>query len=231
VNDPASSTSFNVLLPSSSSIAEFWPDSQQFVAMPHDLQRAILSQLGAIHTGYSLLLTLVTVVHSKIGKGAKSEHHLPWILDSLQVLWQHFRRWTTSSEKHLLHDKIMVLYLQLLESALFPNVSIKDHFSNSLKAAQALTSSLTELLQNLATSPASESNQIRLATTFARLRRTLKTPPADASASRRRQDGARSVILNDLETVVADFCQDTEHFSTLHRDLQVHNTRLNLALS
>jgi serine/threonine-protein kinase ATR len=225
VDDPASasSTPFSVLLPSSSSISEFWPESQQFVALPHDLQRAITSQLGAIHIGFSLLLALVDVVKSTNGKGASLEHHLPWVLDSLQALWQHFRRWTTSSEKRPFYDEITGLYLQLLDSALFPNISNPDRFSNSLKAAQALTGSLSELLQNSATSPVSESNQIRLATTFARLLRVLKLPSTTASASRRRQDGARGVILNDLETVVSAFCQDTNVFSSLHRDLQVRN--------
>jgi serine/threonine-protein kinase ATR len=227
-NDPASSpaTSFSVVLPSSGSIGEFWPESQQFVALPHDLQRTITSQLGAIHAGFSLILALVTVVQSKGGKSraAKLESHLPWVGDSLQTLWQHFRRWSTGSEKPLLYDEITILYLKLLESALFPTLSTEDHFPNSLRAAQALTSSLAELLQNLATSPASESNQIRLATSFARLRRILKLSPTSASGSRRRQAGARSVIVYDLEAAVAEFCQDTEQFSNLHRDLQVCNS-------
>jgi serine/threonine-protein kinase ATR len=220
-----------VLLPSSNSISEFWPESQQFVALPHDLQRAITSQLGATHTGFNLLLALVTVVQSKDGRCANREHHLPWIFDSLQALWEHFRRWSTSPEKRPFDDENTSLYLQLLESALFPTVSTPNHSSNPLKAAQVLTGSLAELLQNLVTSPVSESNQIRLATTFARLRRDLKVPLTNALVLSHRQDGARTVILNDVETIVAEFCQDTDNFSSLHRDLQVRNMHLGLALS
>src|SRR5437764_910988 len=68
VNEPTSSSpppSFNVALPSSSSISEFWPESQHFVALPHDLQRNITSQVGSIHIGFSLLLALVNFIQPR----------------------------------------------------------------------------------------------------------------------------------------------------------------------
>lgn len=226
VNDPASSspTSFNVALPSSSSISEFWPESQHFVALPHDLQRSITSQIGSIHIGFSLLLALVNVIQPR-GKAYATSialvHHLPWVVDSIQALWQHFRRWTTTSEKRLLYDEVMLIYLQLLETSLFPLATPEDRPSTSLKTAQALTSSLTELLDNLSTPPASEASQVRLASIFARLRSIVTSPSANTSTLRRRQDAIASFILQDLEKSIAMICQDMEHFSKFHKDLQV----------
>ncbi|KAF1947946.1 hypothetical protein EJ02DRAFT_429695 [Clathrospora elynae] len=226
VNGPAPSLalSFNVALPSSGSIGEFWPEIQKVVALPHDLQRAITSQLGAIHVGFSLLLALVGAIQSKGGKPTGPvvlEHHLPWVLDTIHELWQHFGRWTTSSDKRPLHDEIIALYLQLLGLVLFPSATPEDRFSDSLKAAQGLTNSLTELLDHLSTPLASESNQIRLASIFTRLCSVLKLPSTNASVPRSRQDATRSVVLTDLEAVVARFCQNVEQFSRLHRDLQL----------
>ncbi|KAF1837293.1 protein kinase rad3 [Decorospora gaudefroyi] len=226
VRDPASShaTAFRVTLPSSSSISEFWPESQQFVALPHDLQRSITSQLGAIYVGLSLILGLVTVSHLKTTESASlalSEHHLPWVQDSIQAFWQHFRRWTTSAENSPFSDEVTSLYLNLLEVAFFPATTVEDCSSTSLKAAQALITSLTELLETLSTYPTSEVNQRRLAIMFVRLRNNLKRPSIDTSLLRRRQNATRSVALDDVEAIVARSCQDEECFSNLCKDLQL----------
>ncbi|CAA9966791.1 Protein kinase rad3 [Pyrenophora teres f. maculata] len=224
-NDLASSPppSFHVALPSSSSISDFWPESQQFVALPHDLQRSITSQHGSIHVGFSLLLAFVNIIQprEKVSSSIMLTHHLPWVVDSVQALWQHFRCWTTTSEKRPLCDDIMLLYLQLLETALFPPIPPGDRPSTSLKTAQALTSSLDELLDKLSTPPASESNQVRLASLFTRLQSIVSSPPTNPSTSRRRQDTSVTFILQNVEKSVARTCQDVDHFSSFHKDLQL----------
>jgi serine/threonine-protein kinase ATR len=163
INDPSSALvpSFSVDLPSSRTIGEFWPESQQLVAQPHDLQRVVSSQLGAIYLGFSLLHACVDALSSKNGKStgpAILEHHQPWLQDSICDLWKHFRRWTTSSEKRPFHDEVTALYLQLLETAFSPTAASEDRFSKSFKSDQALASSLDELLENLPTSLVSEPN-------------------------------------------------------------------------
>jgi serine/threonine-protein kinase ATR len=233
VDDPASAPapSFNVALPSSTSIGEFWPESQQIIALPHDLQRTITSQLGAIHVGFCLLLSLVNVIQLQgsvsVTPGAL-DHHLPWIMDSAQALWKHFRRWTTSSEKRLFVDEITRVYLQLLEIRFLPALAPEYRSSASLKNAQALIVSLSELLNGLSSSPASEISQVRLAILFTHLRSILISSPTDVSTTRRRQDASRSIVLHDVEEVVASACQDVEQFSKLHKDLQVCTEHCNV---
>jgi serine/threonine-protein kinase ATR len=230
VNDPSSTLapSFSVTLPSSRNVGEFWPESQQTVALPHDLQQVVTSQLGAVYVGFSLLQACVNALSTKKGKiagFAALEHHQPWLQDSVCALWKHFRRWTTSSEKRPIHDEITTLYLDLLETAFFPTAAAEDGLPNSLKSGQALTSSLDELLENSSASSMSETNQIRLASMFARLCSVLKTLSAQPSISRRRLDATKTVMLNDTEAAVARACQNVEQFSQLHKDLQVRVRR------
>jgi serine/threonine-protein kinase ATR len=226
VEDPASAPvlSFNIALPSSSSIGKFWPDSQQIIALPHDLQRAITSQLGAIYIGFCLLLSLANVTQPQGRTPATPgvlDHNLLWIVDSFQALWKHFRRWTTSTENCLLSGEITLAYLQLLEILFLPTASPGDRCSAPLKNAQALIDSLSEFLDGLSSAPASEVGQVRLAIMFARLRNTLTLPSTNGSTSRRRQDTSRVITLNDVEEIVARACHDVEYFSKLHKDLQV----------
>jgi serine/threonine-protein kinase ATR len=226
VDDPTSAPapSFSVVLPSSSSIAEFWPESQQIIALPHDLQRTITSQLGAINVGFCLLLSVANVVQPQSRASVTSgalHRHLPWIMDSSQSLWKYFRRWTTSSARRLFFDEITLVYLQLLETLFLPAIAPGDRSSVSLKNAQALVCSLSELLDGLPSSPGSEIFQLRLAIIFSRLRSTLISSSTNVSTTRRRQDVSRSIVLHDVEEIVARTCQDVEHFSKLHKDLQV----------
>jgi serine/threonine-protein kinase ATR len=233
VDDLASVTapSFNIVLPSSSTIGDFWPDSQHIIALPHDLQRAITSQLGVIYAGLCILLTLANVAQPE-GRASVTpsvlNHYLPWIIDSVQALWKHFRRWTTSPEKRLLHDEITLAYLQLLEALFLPAAAPGDCSSTSLKNAQSLINSLGELLDSLPSAPASEVGQVQLAIIFTRLRNVLTSPCTDVSTIRRRQDTSRAIIVNDVEDIVARACQDAERFSQLHKDLQVRAEHHNI---
>jgi len=228
MDDPASAAvlSFNLLLPSSSSISDFWPDSQQIIALPHDLQRAVTSRLGAIHAGFCLLTTLARVAPPQgraLATPSSLDHHVPWIIDSAQDLWKHFRRWTATSERGILVNEITLAYLQLLETLFLPAGAPGDRSLESLKNAQSLINSLSDLVDGLSSAPelASEVIQVRLAIIFTRLRSVLTSPSTNDPTPRRRQNMSRSVILNDVEAIVARACQDAEHFSQLHKDLQV----------
>lgn len=114
----------------------------------------------------------------------------------------------------------MLLYLQLLETSLFPSTPPGDRPSTSPKTAQALIRSLDEFLDNLSTPPASEGNQVRLASIFTRLR-SIVSSSTNPSTSRRRQDTSVAFILQDVEKSVARTCQDVDHFSSFQKDLQV----------
>ena len=226
VNDPAASSDlrFYTALPSSSNIVEFWPECQHFVALPHDLQRIVTSQVAAIHIGFNLIFALVNSTQLKRGTStgpAAFENHQPWVLDSMLTMWQHFKRWTTGPNKHPLYDDIIALYLRLLEAIAFPKADPGDCFSNSPKATQALASSLSAFLEGSQISRLSEYNQIRLAACFTRLRGILSPSPSEASDFRCRQDIARTVTLKTLETSIARLCQQVEPFSCFHKDLQV----------
>ncbi|CAN9100906.1 unnamed protein product [Alternaria alternata] len=226
VDDPVSvpAPSFSVALPSSSNISVFWPESQQIIALPHDLQRTITSQLGAINVGFCLLLALANAIQPQeresVMPGAL-DHHLPWIIDSAQALWKYFRRWTTSSAKRPFSDEITLVYLQLLEILFLPSLAPGDRTCTSLKNAQALITSLREFVDGLPSLPASESSQVRLAIILTHLRSALVSSPENIPTIRRRQEASRTIVLHDVEEIIAKACRDVDHFSKLHKDLQL----------
>ncbi|KAL6169979.1 serine/threonine-protein kinase M1 [Exserohilum turcicum] len=217
-------SSFRLVLPPSSAINEAWPESQQFVALPHDLQRAMPSHHGAIHVGFCLLLAVANTIQRR-GKApvemAAMEHHLPWIMDSMQALWRHFRRWTISSGRRTIYDEVTLVYLELVESLFMPSVASENRSPVSLKMAQALSNSIAGLLESLATSPPAEAVQIRVASIFTRLRSILSSQLSDVSTPRRREDAGRYVVQNELEGCINRSFQDTENFTKLHKDLQL----------
>lgn len=226
VNDPTSmlASTFHVALPSSSIIGEFWPESQQSVALPHDLQRAVPSPLAAIYISLSILLAVTnagTLTDGRRAGPSSLEHHKPWIFDSTLKLWQYFRRWSTSSDKHMLRDETISIYLRLLETVIFPETSSEDDFSNSPKAAQAFADSLSSLITSASILSLSVPNQIRLASLITRLRNRLTVHAKSAPVVRPRQAINQSVILDDLEASITRTCHHVERFSRLDRDLQV----------
>lgn len=226
LQDPAAllKPNFSIALPSSSSIGTFWQESHQVVALPHDLQALITSKLTAIYIGFRLLLTLVRAVRPADQRRTSPpafEHQQPWILDSTIMLWRHFKRWSTSSEKQSFRDETVTLYLHLIEALALPTASRRDYFVNFPKAAQALTSSLSSFAENDSISVLSESNQIRLALLFTRLRSRLTSGPFEDQLHHGRQALGLAIMLNSLESIVAQLCQSTKRFSAIGKDMKV----------
>ncbi|KAH9872041.1 hypothetical protein J1614_006301 [Plenodomus biglobosus] len=215
---------FYIPLPSSSTISEFWTESQQFVALPHDLQAVLASPLVAIYVGLRLLLAIVSATCSENRKQAgpaSFEHEVLWAMDSTIILWQSFNRRTTASDKQSLRDEIVMLYLQLIEALTVSAAGPENYFSNSPKAAQALVKSLTSFIEQDSFLTVSESNQLQLASLFTRLRSSLLSLSSCTSVLQGRQVKNRPKTLEVLETSIARFCQSTELFSAVHKDLQV----------
>ncbi|USP73715.1 uncharacterized protein yc1106_00989 [Curvularia clavata] len=223
-SDSLPASSFSISLPPSSAINDFWPESQQFVALPHDLQRTIPSHHGAIYVGFCLLLAVLntTQPQSKAPLALVAlEHHLPWTADSIQAFWRYYKRWTIGSERHATHDSIMLVYIQLLE-ALFNRSSTPGSRSPvSLKIAETVTSSFTEILDATYAPLLSESVQTRVALALTRLRHSLTSQNIDNSTPERRPHASRHIIQSGLEESVAKLLQDVEHVTKLHKDLQL----------
>lgn len=222
VNDPTvPAQSFQLMLPTASCIATFWPASQQCVALPHELQKPIPSKIGAIYVGFSLLLVMINAAHWHQGKRKTPTnigHRLPWILDSCSELWKHLGRWTLNTDKRPLQDETVDLYMQLLEIATFPQEEPQGFCSFSQKRTQGLLSALSGLLDM---SSLSEGNQIRLASMLVRLQRALNDLPKPAIDITQRHNDPTLVVTEELGAAIAQVCRNAEKFSGLQRDLQV----------
>jgi serine/threonine-protein kinase ATR len=228
VSDPSlvRAQAFQITLPSPSGIGEFWPESQQLVALPHEFQRTISSQIGAVYIGFKLLLSFVHGARQQQGYGQGSttfEHHQPWILDTCLKLWRHFQRWTVGSDKPPFREETVSSYLQLLGAVAVPSGTSENCPSVSSKAAQTLIRGLSNLLEKpIFSTP----NQIQLASLLIRLRRTLSSPSKSTSTPGRRRFKPTSVIADDLGTRISELCHDAEKFSGLQKDLQVRVARI-----
>lgn len=151
------------------------------------------------------------------------EHHLPWIADNIQALWRYYRRWKIGSERHAVYDNIMLAYIQLLESLFNRSATPGPWSPVSLKIAQTLTSSFTELLDTTYAPSLSESVQIRMALALTRLRHGFTSQSIDNSTPERRPYKNRHIIQSGLEDSVARLLQDVEYATKLHKDLQVRD--------
>jgi serine/threonine-protein kinase ATR len=223
VSDPSvlQAQPFGIVLPSPGSIAEFWPESQQFVALPHELQRTISSHVGAIYIGLNLLLCSANGVRQQKTRCAGSatfDHHQPFILDTCNALWQHFRRWTTGSDKQSFYDETVNMFLEVLVAVAVPAVMSKDHPSGSSKGAHTLVQILSSLLEKLNLSAVTQS---RLASLLIRLRNIVDGHDEPHSTSDPQRPKLSSIVLADLEVGVGSLCHDAEKFLSLQRDLQV----------
>jgi serine/threonine-protein kinase ATR len=219
--------SFQSLLPSSSSIANFWPASQHAVALPHELQKTISSQIGAIYVGFNLLLALINAArwHQKKRTNTTNlEHWQPWVLDAGVTLWNHFGRWTLNANKQPLQDETVSLYLQWLGAAAFPQEVPEDFSPSSQKSTQTLLDAFSSLLEM---SNFSEDNQFLLASMLVRLQRALNNSSSPTSHITQRRNISTSVIIENLGATIAQVCQNGERFSRLQKDLQVRFNQYN----
>lgn len=215
---------FQLSLPSSGVISDFWSESQQFVALPHNLQRTIPSRLGAIFVGFNLLHALILVLKqpskNQIGP-VDCAQHLPWVTDSVLTLWKHYRRCKLNGDRRPLQDGIVTTYLQFVDAVL----GQADHtFTSHTKVKHVMLGELGDLLRNSDLSPVVQS---QLASTLIKLRVTW-TPSSHSGSG---EDGTRNATmdhsyLETFETSVNLACQQEEVFSKLQRDLQVRRLEL-----
>lgn len=229
-NDPVAlqSTPFRIAVPSSSSLNEFWPESKQSVAVPHNLQRIIASPTSAIYVSFNLLMALCAPTRQKSQKhvgSAPFEQQYPWILDTCEELWHYFRRWTASFDKRALFDETTTLYMQLLDALAIPGLEKRDCFSSSGKAGSVSVSSVSRLIQSLTTSPMSDTNQLRLALMVTRLYHVAKVETKHRGVFDRRRRSPHTFDTNSLEYSAKTICGNTEVFSSLQKDLQVRRTK------
>jgi serine/threonine-protein kinase ATR len=226
INDPTVScnASLQVVLPSPASLNEFWPKSQNLVALPHSLQRTIETPLGAIHVSFSLLFALFfsskTGETKDVGFVTLQQLHT-WVLDSCSMLWRFFCRWNTSANRPPLADDIAGSYLQVLEGISCSLTNPRNLSSSSAKTAFVLADGICGMIEFLSTSPLSDVNQLRFATILVRLRGAVVSAPRSVGATSRRLDTSRSMILDVLEPSVINLCQNVGIFATLHKDLKV----------
>lgn len=217
-------SAINIVLPSSSSIGKFWPESQQSVALPHDLQKAVTTPLAAVYIGFSLLHAVAGTKRQEariLMRPQSFEHHLPWIIDSTVALWAYFRRWTTVSDQQPLRDDVISLHLLLIESLVVLVAEPTYNVPSSPKIPKSLVCILGSFLETLFNLALSEPNQIQLASILLNLRGTPVLSTAQDDAPHGRAATTRSAMLHDLETSVARTCQNVDLMISLHRDLQV----------
>ncbi|KAF2867552.1 protein kinase rad3 [Massariosphaeria phaeospora] len=215
---------FVVILPASSSISDFWPDSQQSVALPQDLQRTFHSPIQAISTALHLLRAILNSL-SSADRGAIAislyDHHLPWILDSCRRLWNNYRQWS-NTQRTALYGSIEDTYLQVLETTAFPDTATSTTFMSSSKAALTLVSSLSELMQTCSTSPFSQIGQIRLACVLIRLRQFLDEPSdKNHHSGSRRSQNLKPLISDVLGPSIERICENPAGIGSMHKDLQL----------
>lgn len=222
VNDsvPARAAPFRIMAPPTSSINDFWPESKQLIAVPHDLQRTISSPTSVVYIGLKLLAALCDPANSESRKGM-FEKQYPWILDTCEDLWHCFHRWSTALDQHPLHDETVASYLQLITNLTIPGHRSKDSFSTSVKAATTSVKSIACLIEGLATSPMSNANQEQLALMVTRLCRNAKADQSHERVLDRRRQSSQMLDVEILKQSATRLCENAEVLSSLHKDLQV----------
>jgi hypothetical protein len=134
------------------------------------------------------------------------------------VLWQHFKRWTAGADKRPFHDKTISVYLDVLQDAALPTRGSRHCLADSAKSAQGLICGLSSVLENPSLSML---NQLQLATLLVRLRVIVNDLSDTASTPGRRRGNSSPLIVDNLETKIAQLCHDREKFCNLERDFQV----------
>jgi serine/threonine-protein kinase ATR len=217
------SPSIDVVLPSSSSIGDIWPESQHLVALPHGLQRAVASQVSATYLGFRLLEILIECCFTSqqwTTNDSTFESMRPWALNSCLDLWTTFTRWTAGAERGPLHDDIEALYMQSLAILALPDLDKEDDFSCSSKALISFTSGLLEGLRSCLSKPFSQANQARLGYVLIRLQSITQQLLKD---ERKGVIGrcVKKIMTDTLIPDIAAICQTVSDLIALEKDLQV----------
>ncbi|KAF2178853.1 hypothetical protein K469DRAFT_598368 [Zopfia rhizophila CBS 207.26] len=215
---------FKVILPPSSSISSFWPDSEQFVALPQGSQRTIILQPQAILIAFHALEVILSAANSSdkyrfvpsIG-----ENHSLWAMDNCRSLWENYRQWSGHVDRSQLHDRIQTAFMQVLDIIYLSSSISADFFMPSAKAALFLSTSLSDLVVSCSTSPYSESNQFRLASLLTRLRGLLGQSQREFDAPGRHSRDMRSLVIDNLEPNILRVCRNVTLLSNLVEDLQL----------
>lgn len=216
---------FQAVLPLSSSIGEFWPSSQKFVALPQGCQITLTSRFRAVYLAFRLLQSLI--VNGEANQASKYntptfslESHLPWALDICRSLWQRIKHYKHAERDRLL-DAVEAMYMEVLETAALPSIALGGDSPYSLKAGVALSTSLAELIQSCTTCPFSVPNQVRLASTLTRLRGALENADGCRRDQCRSRRSLENLITDNITPAIIDICQKVAKFTTLQKDLQV----------
>jgi serine/threonine-protein kinase ATR len=218
--------SFNVSLPPSDSISDFWPDSQHIVALPQGSQRVITSQLQAILLGLRLVHIILDSTQSAGQWSAvpsASEAYLPWALDGCLALWQRYKQCAAHIERADPHNEIEAAFLQILNIVALPIMTPENELSRSPKVMLSFTTRLSDLVQTCSTSPLSTLNQIRLASLLVRLRSFVEQP-RHRGKTRHHDRDLKTLVVDHLETTIGSFCQAVKENKPLERDLQVNHS-------
>ncbi|KAH6616589.1 hypothetical protein C7974DRAFT_427548 [Boeremia exigua] len=220
-NEPvtAQAASFRVAVPSMSSLNDFWPESEQLIAVPHNLQRTISSPIAAIYVGLNILVTLCNSVRR--GHCNLFEQQYSWILDTCDELWHYFRRWTIELTMRPLHDETVALYVELLGSFVVPDLEHKGYPLSLRKTALTTISSIASLVETLNTLPMSDKNQIQLALVVTRLWHFTQVKAPKRSVLDRQRQPSRVFDTDIMKQSVRKTCGNTQVLSGLQKDLQL----------
>ncbi|KAF2733102.1 hypothetical protein EJ04DRAFT_295336 [Polyplosphaeria fusca] len=215
---------FKVILPPSSGISDFWPDSQQYVALPQGSQRTVTSPLHAIVIGLRLLNVVVDVSSPSDAPPLppfSSVDHFPWALEHATQLWQTFKQFGPQAERAKLQQSVLSAYIHILERLCLPSSNLDSSFCRSSKAAISVSASVLDLVETCSKLPFSEANQVRLASLLTRLRGSLELLEISTPGSRRRSHNSKSLVSETLESGIHHICHDGPSFSPLQKDLKL----------
>ncbi|KAF2712355.1 hypothetical protein K504DRAFT_372017 [Pleomassaria siparia CBS 279.74] len=216
--------SFEVVLPASSSLSDFWPDSQHIVALPQGSQRTITSPLQAVLLALRLLQIILDSSDANRNMGAvpsATEHYFPWVSDSCLKLWSNFKQCTTHVENSSLEAEIETTYIQILDTLALHIMIAKDELSHSPKFVLSLSASFSDISEACTLRSFSPSNQLRLATLLTRVRSSLGELDDPSRALEHGQRDLRRLITDTVEPRITHICQNVAKFNVLERDLQL----------
>lgn len=220
------SPSIDIILPSSISIGNIWPESQHLVALPQGLQRTVTSRSTAVYLGFRILEILIECCFPRGPRNINESTFQtlrPWALHSCLELWTSFTTWTADVEPESLHNEIEALYLQSLTILALLDLENDEDFSWSSHALISFTSGLLGGIRSCLTRPFSPANQARFGYVLIRLQAVVQQLPEteQKGVSDRGRSMLRKTITDSLNPAIAGICHKVPELTTLEKDLQV----------